>query len=234
MRGAAQPDASAWQQEAGAVVPVPMRPMFRSMPNWLRAKRSVEHPAGLTLWVTVSLAAAADVTLVDDLRAVVWLDDSPERHDTAEYREAWRGLLFAFLLLRALPQVLFLTRRGSSSADGYAKLAQMRSASTNTIDARWASLDVVKEFSQLIEKLSETAVPLPEVGLDLPDERGLSSGVEGELVWEVQRVAVLRRVKDGDKDKVATGWQLLSFEEFETDIASLVKALERAIQGEPA
>jgi hypothetical protein len=110
----------------------------------------------------------------------------------------------------------------------------MRSAATSTIDARWASLDIGVGFAGLIEKLSATRVPLPEVGLDLPDERGLSSGVDGELVWEAARVAVLRKLQDGDKEKVATGWRLYSFEEFETAIASLVTALQGAVQGESA
>ena len=233
MRGAVQPDASTWQQEAGAVVPMPMS-CIPLMPNWLRAKRTIEHPAGLTLWITVSLAAAQDLSLVNDLRAVVWLDDAPERHDSAEYREAWRGLLFTFLLLRALPQVLFLTRRGSSSADGFAKLALLRSVAPSTIDPRWSSLDVGTEFSQLIERLSETAVPLPEVGVDLPNQRNLSSGIEGELVWEAHRIAVVRSLQDGDQEKVATGWHLWSFEEFQSDIASLVIALKGAVEGETA
>ena len=231
---AGQVDVAVWRSELAANVPASLAGAFEVGDDWLFARRPADGPGTLALWATMSREAANSVAKdvnVDDLRAVVWLDDGAEHHDTPEYREAWRAFLFASLFLRALPQVLFLTRTGSRSAEGYARLAQMRMAGSSAADEKWAGLDVGAGFEVLVEQLADAEVALPEVGIDLPDGRDLSSGVEGELVWEAVKVAVVRELGDGDAARVSPEWQVFSLAQCAADVAPLVSALRGAQKG---
>jgi hypothetical protein len=170
--------------------------------------------------------------MVDGFRAVLWLDDSPEHHDTPQYRDGWRGYLFAFLLLRALPQVLFLTKN-RARPELYESLAHMRMAASNSSDEAWSALDVGLGFEAIVKQLADAEVATPEVGLDLPDKRGLSSGVEGELVWEDRRVAVVRDLDDKTRSRIASDWTVFSLAQL-ADITPLVTALRGGPQGDPS
>jgi hypothetical protein len=140
--------------------------------------------------------------------------------------------LFAFLLLRALPQVLFLTRTGAR-LEAYGGLAAMRRASSSDLDEAWSALDVGAGFEAVVEALADAQVELPEVGLDLPDPRGLSSGIEGELVWESLRTAVVREIPNGARSRVAADWRVFELGQCVADITPLISALRGAAQGAP-
>jgi DEAD/DEAH box helicase domain-containing protein len=228
-----QVDVAAWKAEIATWVPAPFRSSFEVDEQWLFARRPPGTPGTLALWATASRAAAKDVTLIDEFRAVVWLDDASEHHDTPAYHGAWRGFLFAFLLLRRLPHVLFLTRRGSKQPDGFAALAHLRMASSKNLDEAWAVLDVGPDFLPICEQLAAAQVDLPEVGFDLPDARGLSSGVEGELVWESLRVAVVRELSESMKAQIAPDWTVFELVACAADTTPLVRALRGAPQGDP-
>jgi hypothetical protein len=228
-----QVDVTAWKTEIGSLVPAPLRPpLLGASDQSLFARRPASDPGSIGLWATTSRAAASDLRPVDDFRAVLWLDDERDRWDMPAFREAWRGYLFAFLLLRALPQVLFLTKTGAAP-DGYARLAALRTASSTTLDARWSALDVGPGFEALVEGLANTNVELPEVGMDLPDARGLSSGVEGELVWEPRRVAVVRTLNDNQRVRIAPEWSVFELASCAADITPLLSALQGAPPGDP-
>jgi DEAD/DEAH box helicase domain-containing protein len=232
MGAAPKVDVAAWRVEIGAVVPEPLRTaLAEASDQALFARRPADGPGSLGFWATASLAAAADIRLVDQLRAVLWLDDAVEHHDTAAFREAWRGYLFAFLLLRALPQVLFLTSTGAR-LDAYERLAPMRMASSKNLSEAWEALDVGAGFESVIERLAEAQVELPEVGMDLPDVRGLSSGIEGELVWESLRVAVVRDLDEGSQTRIAPGWAVFKLVECAADAAPLIIAVRGAPKGD--
>ncbi len=223
-------DASAWKTEVQAAVPAALAPAFEVGADWFLARRPHDGPGTLALWAATSRGAAQDVTRVDDFRAVICLDDAAEHHDTPEYREAWRAFLFAFLFLRTLPQVLFLTRTHSRSAEGYARLAQMRMAASADVHEMWAGLGVGAGFEVIVEQLAAADVELPEVGLDLPDPRGLSSGIEGELVWEAAKVAVVRELGD-DAARVSPDWQVFVLAQCAADVTPLVSALRGRSKG---
>jgi DEAD/DEAH box helicase domain-containing protein len=225
-------DTVAWRQDILAMVPAPLQSSLDAEDRALFARRPVGEPGTLALWATTTLAAAKNIALIDDFRAVVWLDDSPELRGTTEYQTAWRAFLFVFLFLRKLPQVLFLTRTGSRSTEGYARLAQLRAVRSRGLAEGWTVLDVSPGFEAVIEHLALADAPLPEVGLDLPDARGLSSGIEGELVWETQRVAVVRDLTEAEASRVAPGWKVFVLATCTADATPLVNALRGATQGE--
>lgn len=231
MRMDPRADLPAWKSEIASIVPAPFSAAFEVQGEWLFARRPSEGPGTLALWATTSHAAAKDVTLVDDFRAVVWLDDAPEHHDTPEYREAWRAFLFAFVFLRKLPQVLFLTRTGSALAEGFARLAQLRAAGPVAAGEAWDGLDVGPDFQGLVVQLVAAGVARPEVGLDLPDARDLSSGIEGELVWESDRIAVVRELDGGEAARISPDWKVFTLAQCAVDATPLVSALGGAAQG---
>ncbi len=219
-------DAAAWRSEVEALVPKALAEAFEVGSDWLLARRPSEGSGSLGVWAATSRAAASNVAgHLNDFRAVIWLDDAEEHHDTPEFREAWRAFLFAFVLLRRLPQVLFLTRTHSRSLEAYARLAQMRRVGSADVHEEWAGLDVGAGFEAIVQQLASADVELPEVGLDLPDPRGLSSGVEGELVWENAKVAVVRSLAEGDAERIAPDWRVFELEQCAADSTPLVSAL---------
>ena len=224
-------DVLAWKNEIAAIVPPPFSTAFELEGECLFARRPCDGPGTLALWATTSHAAAKDISLIDDFRVVLWLDDAPEHHDSREYREAWRAFLFAFLFLRTLPQVLFLTRTGSIHSEGYARLAQLRMMGASAAGETWAGLDVGSEFQALVEQLAAASLERPEVGLDLPDVRGLSSGIEGELVWENDRVAVVRELDESEAARIAPDWKIFTLAQCVADATPLVSALRGAAPG---
>jgi DEAD/DEAH box helicase domain-containing protein len=228
----AQVDVAAWKSEIRTLVPEALRTALEeASDDWLYARRLATGGGAPGLWATASREAATDLSLVDGVRAVLWLDDAVEHQDAPAFREAWRGYLFAFLFLRSLPQVLFLTRTGAR-LEAYEGLAAMRKGSSSSLDEAWSALDVGPGFHVIIERLAEAHVELPEVGLDLPDPRGLSSGVEGELVWESLRTAVVRELAEGARSRVAPNWKVFELAQCVADVAPLVSALRGAAQGD--
>lgn len=228
-------DVEMWRSDVMARIPSAFQPSLQAVDqDGLFVRRMPESTSSVGLWATTSRAAAEHLDLVDAFRAVVWLDDSPELYEDPAFREAWRGYLFMFLFLRALPQVLFLTKAGRRLAE-FAGLAHMRSAKPLAVTGGWDSaLDVGSGFEDIVRQLAEAGVPRPEVGLDLPNRRGLSSGIEGELVWEAPRIAVVRELGDGDRNQIAEDWRIFVLVEVVADMTPLVNALRPGAQGDKA
>ena len=87
-------------------------------------------------------------------------------------------------------------------------------------------------FEVLVERAPADAhIELPEVGLDLPDPRGLSSGIEGELVWESLRTAVVREIPEASRSRVAADWRVFELGQCVADMTPLISALRGAAQG---
>ena len=82
-------------------------------------------------------------------------------------------------------------------------------------------------FEPVVQALAGRSVPLPEVGLDLPDSKGHTSGLEGELVWEDEKCAVVESVADAERP-VASDWTVFERAALLTDIEPLVAALHAA------
>lgn len=91
----------------------------------------------------------------------------------------------------------------------------------------WDELDIEPAFTPRVAELAGRAVPLPEVGIDLPDARGHTSGLEGELVWEDLEVAVAESLGDAERP-VAADWSAFELDALLADIEPLVAALAHA------
>lgn len=221
-----QVDLAAWSTEVLAVVPESFHPAFAVDEKALYVRRPADGPGTLAIWATTTLAAAKDTSRLDDFRVVVWLDDAPEHHDNDEYKAAWRAFLFASVILRRLPQTLFLTRTGSRSVEGFARLSLLRNRGAVAGEADeggWSMNDIASDFASVADALYRSAVRPPEVGLDLPDARGLSSGIEGELVWEAERIAVVRVLPQAHR--IDPTWRVFALVDCVADVSPLFAAL---------
>ena len=82
-------------------------------------------------------------------------------------------------------------------------------------------------YGPLVDALAAAAVvPMPVVGVDLPDARGRAGAVLAELAWDGERIAILDDVsREGAEARVADGWMLFSLTELTTSLEPLLAAL---------
>jgi len=221
-------DLDAWRSEVLDRVPDAVAPYFAEVDStWLLARRPPGAPAWFGLWAAFTPSAAKSFD-PSGFRVLAWLDDPEAARAGKEFQETWNAFHHLFHLLQALPHAWFLTSTGATSCD-YATLALLRAEEAPEAAAEpWTALEVEDAFRPLLEALAPLSLPLPEVGVDLPDDRGHSSGIEGELVWEDLRVAVVEELGEGDLEAVAAGWVLHTLAELLEDIEPLNQSITRA------
>jgi hypothetical protein len=93
----------------------------------------------------------------------------------------------------------------------------------------WHALEeeVDPAFVSLIAELGERGLSLPVVGIDLPDAKGHSCGLEGELVWEELKIAVVASAEEAERP-VATDWQVFELSRLKSDVSPLCTAVQAA------
>jgi len=121
-----------------------------------------------------------------------------------------------FNLFQFLPYRFFATRRGLER--GLYDTIDFQPAREG-VDPAWAFVyeEAMEEAKPLVQKLSKTKVPLPEVGYEIVDEKGCVVA-EAELAWPALKIGV---VWDKAEQK-AEGWEFFGMEEDE----SLIEALK--------
>jgi hypothetical protein len=86
--------------------------------------------------------------------------------------------------------------------------------------------EVGGDFRALVDQLAAVVVELPEIGIDLPDERGRAGDLQAELAWDDRQVAVLDDAsREGAESRVAPGWRLFSLAELAASLPLLLEAL---------
>ncbi|NOY93750.1 MAG: DEAD/DEAH box helicase [Deltaproteobacteria bacterium] len=220
-------DRSEWRDEVRAHSPIAAHPVFEAVEDdWLLVRRPAEDAESIGVWAAAPPSAVRDPSLIDDYRVLIWLDDSDERVETAEFRKTWRGFLRVFQFLGVLPHIWFVTRRGNDQLS-FEPLLRLRSGPSDAGDEAWLGLDVSSSFVPVAEALAAEELPLPEAGIDLPDEHDFSCGIEGELVWMDARVAIVEsRDKEG-ASPVADDWLVFEREEVLDDVGDVVAAITR-------
>lgn len=224
-------DAEAWGAEVRHRLPPAAAPWFDEVEgDWLRVRRPPSGPDTIGIWAAAPPDAVSDPGRIGDYRVLVWLDDSGGETHAPELRQTWRGYLHAFHFLRALPHVWFVTSADPQlDSEG---LLRLRSGPAEAVDAAWSTLDVSPAFEPIVQSLAQTGLALPEVGLDLPDAKGYSCGIEGELVWEPERVAVVEARSVTRAKPVAEGWRVFEREELLDGVEPLVEAIRVAKGGQ--
>jgi len=127
------------------------------------------------------------------MTAVVHLRDDEEGRSMGGYREVWNGVLRLFNLLQFLPGAWWTTREGMERRLYDALDAGSDAASpAGVVDALWKeAFDLVApDLLSLLETLSHSGAPPPEVGFELCGEDGVVRS-EAELAWLESKVAIL-------------------------------------------
>ncbi len=147
------------------------------------------------------------------MTAVVHLRDDEEGRSMGGYREVWNGVLRLFNLLQFLPGAWWTTREGMERRLYDALDAGSDAASpAGVVDALWKeAFDLVApDLLSLLETLSHSGAPPPEVGFELCGEDGVVRS-EAELAWLESKVAILWP-HDAEQAEVLgkAGWRIVS------------------------
>jgi hypothetical protein len=179
----------------------------------------------LGVWTVASRSALKGSIDPDGLRLLVWIDDRPPIRDSKELRQAWRGFLRLFHHWRPLRFAFFV---GTEAAkQDYRFAAALGRLAPEQESTAWDALDVDPEYAFLVDILRNLDVPLPEVGQDILNHKGHTLGVEAELLWEAQQLAVVESLDDLE-GSLPTGWTVLELPDLQADPTPFETALANA------
>jgi hypothetical protein len=174
--------------------------------------------------VPTEYAAIGEGKRLSAMRAVFTLGSSA---DEAGRRRACASLLRTSNLLSELLGTLLFVARPESDALDYRAFAELASPQRPT-SSPWDRVraEVGGDFRVLVNQLAGVVAELPEVGIDLPDERGRAGDLQAELAWDDRQVAVLDDAsREGAESRVAPGWRLFSLAELTASLTPLLEAL---------
>ena len=220
---------SAWRDDVRQRVPAVVWPFFDEVDEgWLLVRREPTSQRPFGLWAAAPASALRGGLDPTAFRVLAWLDDAPARREDPAFAALWRGFLHLAQHLRALPKAWFLTETSRHKHD-YATLAQLRSFAPEAfgLDAWLQEEEVDPDFVPLLRDVVARGAARPEVGIDLPDGRGLPCGVPAELVWLDPKVAVLRAL-DAVRAPVPPGWQVFELAQLASSLTPLLAALNLA------
>ncbi len=167
------------------------------------------------------------------LRVLTCLHDHEEFEDDGVLRRSWALMLRTMNLLRLLPRAWFLARRDQDSLD-YGMLALLHATPSSTGPSEWAQVEkqVHDMGLALVRRLREAGVPRPEVGVDLPDDHGLTSGAIAELLWTEQRVAVVYGADlEQTREVLPSDWAVHTVEGLLDDVTPLIERFAHQFEG---
>ena len=176
-------------------------------------------PASFDLFTAFPLAAVERGD-PDAAAVVLHLRDDPASRGRDGYRRVWNGVLRSFALLQFLPGAWWTTRTGverglypefpppAGAAPAEAADAETDPPAAGREEEAAALADPATR--PLLAALSARGAPAPEVGFELPDDRGAVLA-EAELAWPAAQVAVLLADRETDAAAFRTaGWQVFA------------------------
>jgi DEAD/DEAH box helicase domain-containing protein len=178
--------------------------------------------------IQVALAldkAAIQQGKLDQLSTIIVFHDEPALDESELDIKQWQALLRFMNLLQFQLLNGFFTAKGIAEHiyDGI----KVSSTVTATAPSNWELLlaDAIGSECDIINKLIETGVSVPQLGFELENEMGEIVG-EAFLAWIEQKVVMIFDEYESDKVTFANaGWQAFLVSEFELDTQSLVNAL---------
>ncbi len=226
-------DATAWSSTVDSAVPAaasdklslgagPLLALAQAKSQAIPSARLVGVEQAQLKQAFASLAAGQSM---DTLKAAFVLHDA---EDTSMRRREWASLLRTWNLLSELGgNIFFFSQSVDEEELDYSGLWSLLMPRPSA-DSAWAAVydDVSATYVALVHSLEEHGVPVPRVGMDLPDSNGHSCGHIAELMWESRRVAVVDDESlAGAKAAAADGWTLLGLQELQQSVSSLLDAL---------
>lgn len=177
--------------------------------------------------------AALGSSEVSGMRIVACLHDDEVVHDDVRVRKTWALGLRTMNLLRLLPRAWFLAKKGQDLLN-FDTLALLLNSSFSSSQSEWIEVErqTLAQARPLVATLQRSRLPLPEVGMDLPDEKSHASGVTAELLWMEQQLAVVFEADFEEATSVVPpSWKLFSVEAMIINPSPLISAF-KADQGE--
>ena len=149
----------------------------------------------------------------DGMRAIVHLHDYAEGRAREDYRQVWNSVLRLFNVLQFLPGAWWTTRRGMERRL-YDALDTVSGPAPvpGRFDALWKEAYelAAPDLLPVLEALSGSGAPAPEVGFELCGEDGVVLA-EAELAWPEQQTAVLWPDDPEQAGVLAkAGWRVVS------------------------
>ena len=175
--------------------------------------------------LTTYIAGGENVIKTLDLKELVLVAIfEPIKTDAEITRITWQKLLQILNLGQFLP--LFFAGTVKGIEDGsFSKLLWGKKSEKLQVTA-WDNITTLADEAvhDLIEFLSAAAIPVPEVGFELTDDRGASIA-EAELAWEASKVALLLDYQIEDSRHVfeKAGWQVFKDKDDRDVIVKTIK-----------
>ena len=141
--------------------------------------------------------------------------------------KAWAALLRTSNLLSEISGTLLFLSQPEANAQDFSALVGLtgpKRASSSPWDG--VIQEVSDAFRPVVQSLSEEELPLPVVGIELPDARGRAGEVIAELVWDTLHICVVEDAYRAQAEaQSAPGWLLFTLGELTTSLAPLIAAL---------
>lgn len=156
---------------------------------------------------------------LSNIQALIYLDD--QRMTLGE----WAGVLRLYNLFQFLRCSCFTVASGIAK-NIYDQIPFENIESTEVVSVDWEGVyeEVIDEAKSLVQYLARTSVPVPEVGYEICNDKGVVV-VEGELVWPELKVAVV--IDESDKDVTVEGWQLFSVTERDQIVENILQKADQ-------
>jgi len=180
----------------------------------------------MLFYAYIARAALTDKAF-DQVAGVLRLDDVSENRRQAYFKQFWRRFWLLGNVMQFVPRFRLVS---SEFVTAFPDAAQ-RSFGVDSIRtedsataAAWdeALAFVAPDCQSLVRACRENALPIPEVGYELTDERGMVIGA-AELAWPDEGIAVFPEAlpSEDSAEFEAAGWKALHF----SDLEKIVQAL---------
>ncbi|MGI9250995.1 MAG: DEAD/DEAH box helicase [Pseudohongiellaceae bacterium] len=185
------------------------------------SNKLLEKSADLAVHIAGEKAAITELDAHSLLLTAIF---DPKDTDKEQTKTAWQKLLQIVNIGQFLPFFFAGTVQGINNGD-FAKL-EWHKAKVEITHDDWDKIATLadNDISEIIDALAAAKAPLPEVGYELVNDKGMSIG-EAELAWEKFKVAFMLEYQkqEGGSEFEKMGWHIVTADDG-ADI--LIKKLE--------
>lgn len=156
---------------------------------------------------------------------VLRLDDAPENLENASFQNDWQAFLRGINLFQFLPA--FAATAASCKEEDLLWLYIQPEEPPQKYDEEWKAVAelIDDEVRPLLQIFFEKKAPVPEVGLDISDERGRVF-TQLELAWPRQQVGIYLDIDDAAAEALRIrGWKAFHISDALADINTIMPLL---------
>jgi len=161
---------------------------------------------------------------LEGLTYIFRLFDDHETAAIADFKKAWIGFLRLYNLYQFIPNAIFITSQGleNSDYDNLELLKQQNLDSGISNQIKEFKEITVTEVHQIIDYIFSNNIPLPDVGHELEDKKGLIIATS-ELAWVVKKVAIVLSDNFEKEAFSNNGWEVYLYSDIIESLETLKK-----------